>query len=380
MALARDLAAIPILDHHCHPLIRAGQPLGARELQRFFTESADETVRAEHVPQTVFFRWAIRELAGFFDCAPTVEAVLAARAARHPDELASQMLGDARVAAVLVDHGYQAGDCYDQAELRARLPCRVESILRLETLAQDLIARHETFEAWRDAFVAGVEGAPAAGYVALKSIVAYRTGLAVGEPSREEAAAAFRSVRAAAGGAAPRLVTKPLNDHLVRLALAVAARAGLVVQFHAGFGDPDVDLLQANPLLMRPLFERAEYRTIPFVVLHAGYPYVRELAYLAAVYPNAYMDVSLAVPFAAGDVPSVFSQALGLAPTSKVLLASDAFGIPELFWLGARRGRDGLTRALGDLVGLGALDRGEALAAAAQILHGNAARLYGVAV
>jgi hypothetical protein len=92
------------------------------------------------------------------------------------------------------------------------------------------------------------------------------------------------------------------------------------------------------------------------------------------------MDLSLAVPFAAGDVPSVFGQALGLAPTSKVLLASDAFGIPELFWLAARRGRDGLARALADLIELGALDRAEALAAAAQILHGNAASLYGVAV
>jgi len=131
---------------------------------------------------------------------------------------------------------------------------------------------------------------------------------------------------------------------------------------------------------MRPLFERRDYRPVPFVVLHAGYPYVRELAYLAAVYPNVFMDVSLAVPFAAGDVPSLFGQALGLAPTSKVLFASDAFGLPELFWLGARRGRDGLARALADLIALGALDRAEALAVAEQILHKNAAALYGLAL
>jgi len=376
-----DLAAIPILHHHCHPLIRPGPPLAPGAFQRFFTESADETIRAEHVPHTGFFRWAIKELAGFFECAPTAEAVLAARAAVPPDELASRMLQDARVAALLVDHGYQVGESYDQAELRARLPCRVEPVLRLETLAQELILRHQTFDQAIDAFVASVESARADGYVALKSVVAYRTGLAIGQPRRAEAAESFRLVaEQARREGALRLAAKPLNDYLVRLALGVAARASLPVQFHAGFGDPDIDLLRANPLLMRPLFERGDYRTVPFVVLHAGYPYVRELAYLAAVYPNVFMDVSLAVPFAAGDVPSVFGQALGLAPTSKVLFASDAFGLPELFWLGARRGRGGLARVLVELVALGALDRREALAAAEQILYRNAADLYGLAL
>ena len=52
------------------------------------------------------------------------------------------------------------------------------AVLRLETLAQELIVRHETFDAVLDAYSAVVERARADGFVGLKSIIAYRTGLA----------------------------------------------------------------------------------------------------------------------------------------------------------------------------------------------------------
>ena len=68
-----DLAPIPILDQHCHALLRRETPYSLLEFQRFFTESGDETIRAEHVPQTLFFRWAVKELAAFLGCAATPE-------------------------------------------------------------------------------------------------------------------------------------------------------------------------------------------------------------------------------------------------------------------------------------------------------------------
>jgi hypothetical protein len=364
-----DLSSVPILDHHCHSLLR--EP--PARLEPFFTEGADPS----HVPQTVFFRWAIRELAGFFDCPATIEAVQAARAALAWPELSARMLRDANVAALLIDLGYRTGQSLGLDEARRDLPCRVEPILRLETLAQDLVLRHDTLGQVLDAYVAGVEAARRDGYVALKSIVAYRTGLSIGEPSRADVSVAFAgaSERARRDGRV-RLAEPALNDRLVRLALEGAARLELPFQIHTGFGDADVDLLRANPLLLRPLLEDRRYSPVPFVLLHAGYPYVRELAYLAALYPNVYMDLSLAIPFAAGDVVSVVSQALGLAPTSKLLYASDAFSIPDLFWIAARWGRRAIARVLGDLVDQGALDRDEALDAARRILHDNAARLY----
>src|SRR5207244_2461781 len=117
-------------------------------------------------------------------------------------------------------------------------------------------------------------------------------------------------------------------------ALEVAARQALPVQFHTGFGDPDLDLLAANPLHLRAVIEA--HRRVPFVLLHASYPYTRELGYLAAMYTHVYADVGLAVPHVAAEIPTVFRQLLGLTPASKIVYSSDASQIPELYWLAAR--------------------------------------------
>jgi hypothetical protein len=129
---------------------------------------------------------------------------------------------------------------------------------------------------------------------------------------------------------------------------------------------------------MRPLFESSKYKHVPFVLLHAGYPYVRELGYLASIYSNVWMDVGLAIPLATVDIPSVWRQALSLTPTSKILFSTDAYSIPDIFWLAARWGRCGLAQLLEGLIALGAFTRDEALDAAHQILHGNAEVLYDV--
>jgi predicted TIM-barrel fold metal-dependent hydrolase len=372
-----ELSGIPILDQHCHPLLRHGDRLTTAAYQRLFSESGDADMHARHASATIFFRWAVKELARCLGCAPAVDAVVAARAALGGDALTARMFRDAHLGMLLVDHGHQTGESYTHAEMTERLPCPVATILRLETLAQDLIVRHDTFGQVIDDFVATVEDARRAGHVALKSIVAYRTGLAVQIPTPGEAAAAFGPVkeRAKREGRV-RLADKPLNDYLVVRALEIAERDALPVQFHTGFGDGDLDLLTANPLHLRPHIER--HPRVPFVLLHASYPYVRELGYLAAIHPNVHADLSLAVPFVAAGIPAVFREALALAPTTKLLFSTDAYSIPDLYWIAARWGRWGLGVVLAEMIGLGALVTDEALDIARQILGGNAARLYGV--
>jgi predicted TIM-barrel fold metal-dependent hydrolase len=336
-------------------------------------------MHARHVPETVFYRWAIRELAGTLGCAPTTEAVLAARGRVSADALAQRLLGEANIAVLLVDHGYRTDETWPPSELAARVPCRVLPLLRLEVLAQELIVRHEAFDAVLDAYSAVVERARADGFVGLKSIIAYRTGLAVQPLSRGDAAAAFGPVkeRARRDGRV-RLATKPLNDYLLLRALEIAEQQALPVQIHTGFGDADLDLREANPLHLRPLLESGRYPHVPFVLLHASYPYVRELGYLAAIYPNVYADVGLAIPHLAAEISTMLRQLLSLTPTTKVVYSSDASQIPELFWLAARWGRRGLATVLDDLVALGALDGEGALAVGRRVLGGNAAAIYGL--
>jgi len=249
--------------------------------------------------------------------------------------------------------------------------------LRLETMAQELILKYETFDQVMERFVATVQGARAAGHVGLKSIIAYRTGLAIRDTSKTEAIKTFRTVkeRAKRDGAV-RLADKPLNDYLILRALEVAEEQELPLQFHTGLGDNDLDMLYANPLHMRPLFESSQYKHVPFVLLHASYPYVRELGYLASLYSNVWMDLGLAIPFATVDIPAIWRQAFSLTPISKVLFSTDAYSIPDIYWLAARWGRWGLAQVLDELIAIGAFTQDEALDAAHQILHVNSEKLY----
>lgn len=54
-----DLSAIPILDHHAHPLLRQ-PPATPDDWQRFFTESGEPALISNHVPNTLFFRYAVK--------------------------------------------------------------------------------------------------------------------------------------------------------------------------------------------------------------------------------------------------------------------------------------------------------------------------------
>jgi hypothetical protein len=90
------------------------------------------------------------------------------------------------------------------------------------------------------------------------------------------------------------------------------------------------------------------------------------------------MDLSLAIPLAAGDGARAMREVLGLCPWSKLLYATDASRLPELYFVAAIRHREALAAALSDLVGAGFLTRPEGAEAGRRILAGNATALYGV--
>jgi predicted TIM-barrel fold metal-dependent hydrolase len=374
-----DLSNIPVIDHHTHALLREGGPFNMTGFQRFFTESDDPRIHADHAGQTLFFRWAVKELAAYFGCEPTAAAVLAARNALPADELARHMFRDANLAVLIIDYGFGTAINRPPDELQARLPCHIERILRLETMAQDLILENESYNRFLEAFTAQVENARSSGHVGLKSIIAYRTGLAIKDWSPDEARQAFQRAKDTANqDGKVRLADKPLNDALVLRALEVAERQQLPIQFHTGFGDPDVDLLLANPLHLGPLLQSGRFEHVPFVLLHASYPYTRELSYMASVYANVFMDMSLAIPYVAADIPTLVRTSLSLAPTSKVLFSTDAYSIPEIYWIAARWGRWGIGMVLDEWTQQGILSTGEADEIAHQMLHKNAASIYGI--
>lgn len=369
-----DLSSIPIIDHHAHPLLRPEMTAAGAGFRPWFTESTDPEIHDHHVAHTLFYRTGLRWLAQLLDCRPTLEAFLEARKAQDYAAWVQRLFNDANIELLLCDYGYQGRQAYNQAEMQALLPCPVKPILRLETLAEALILQHETFEVMLDSFLTDVSQAEVEGYVALKSIIAYRSGLDIRSCSHGEAAAAFNDLKAEARQAGRvRLASKPLGDYLVWRALELAGDLGLPVQFHTGFGDHDADLRSANPLHLRYVIEQVQ---VPIVLLHAGWPFYREAAHLAAIYGHVWLDLSLAIPFATSGIPAMLNDVMGMAPISKLMFATDAFTMPEIFWLAARWGRWGLGQVLDSYVVDRFMDAEEARMAATSILGGNAQKLY----
>ena len=357
---------IALIDNHAHPMlpleVAAQQPFA-----RYFTEAHDAETVGRHAPHSLFYRWALRALAGFLGCGPTEEEVVTARAARPFDEYLRTLLTDAGVERVLLDDGYPRDGALPLSAMAEAVDVDVRRVLRIERLIEDLIPAHDSLPSLTDAMLAELEAARPA---ALKSIIAYRTGLLIERPESKAMEQALADLRATWHGSPGRLMSKPLLDALFLLAAEWAAGRGLPLHLHTGFGDRDVDLRLANPLHLRPLLEGGALSPGPVVLLHAGYPYVRETAYLASVYANVFVDISEAAPLLAGPgLTRVLEELLALAPVTKILYGSDAWGIPEWFWLAARATR----RALGEA--LAGLPEEEARWAARRILHDNAAEL-----
>jgi len=372
-----DLTAVPIVDQHAHNLLRLEQ-MASFAYTAAFTEGYAAEVVADHVRETLFFRRSIREIAALRGCEPDLAAVLAARERLGFEAVAQRCFEASGFEALLLDDGLLPERSLPLA-WHSRF-ARAYRLLRVEHLAETLIPQTTTWRSFQDAFRAVLEQLPGE-VVGLKSIVAYRSGLAVEAPEPEAAAAAFRALRERATAGEPvRLACKALDDWVVWATVEAAARRGLPVQLHTGFGDPDLDLRWANPLHLRPLFEHSALRQVPFVLLHASYPFTRQAGYLAAVYPNVFVDLGQAIPaLSVAGMATVVRTFLELTPLSKILFSTDAHYIPELFYLGATWGRRVLARELERAVRDGDLAAREAEAAAEAILRGNATRLYTLA-
>jgi hypothetical protein len=85
------------------------------------------------------------------------------------------------------------------------------------------------------------------------------------------------------------------------------------------------------------------------------------------------------VPLTAHGCTTAFAEALELAPVSKLLFATDAHSMPELFFAGALHGRRGLAQAFDRLIAEDILSAAQAEQAALDILARNAERLYHLA-
>jgi predicted TIM-barrel fold metal-dependent hydrolase len=273
----------------------------------------------------------------------------------------------------LVDTGYLPEPITTPAELAALTGGQAREIVRLESLAEEVLAedggaadfaeRFRTRLADRAAHAAGV-----------KSVAAYRVGLALegARPSAAEVArAADRQLTAVAAGGRLRVADPVLH----RFGVWSGIDLELPVQFHVGYGDADVDLHRCDPLLLTDLLRATEPAGVPVMLLH-NYPFHRHAGFLAQVFGHVFVDVGLATHNVGQRSATLLAELLELAPFGKVLFSSDAFGLAELYLLGTVLFRRGLGRYLAGGVAEDAWTANDAARIAAMIGAGNAERAY----
>ena len=366
----------PAIDHHCHPLRRWPFQLTAVELRGGFTEALDPQLAERHVVNTVGYQDAIRRIAGELDCEPSESAVLAYRNAADPAGYARRLMARTATAVMLVDNGFATVESFTLPEQEQVIGITQRQIIRLETLAENLIHYAQDPREWLSGVRAALRDDVGRGAVGVKTICAYRATLKLLPVDTDALGVAFNATRLRAQrGEHPRLSGSALCHALLFEAAQECRELDVPLQVHCGFGDPDEDLAETSPLGLRPLFTDPTYRGLRIALLHC-YPYHREAAYLCSVFPNVYMDLSLTIPFAGLEGPRAMRETLGLCPTSKMLYASDASRYPEVFLVAASAHREALADALGELVGRGIMDKTTAANAGRQVLTENAQRVY----
>jgi uncharacterized protein len=371
--LAEETAAVPLVDHHVHGAFR--RELTQAEFEGSLNEGSPDPVPGWMSQFDSQLGFAIRRW-----CAPLLGLPAHAPAAdywaRRTDlgtsEVTGRLLRAAGVSDWLLDTGYGADEILSPAEMSASSGSAAHTIVRLEAIAEEIAAEGKPGRDYPDEFCSRL-AETTRNAVGVKTIIAYRSGFGIDLSRPDEARvrdAASRWIDAAGPGR-PRL-TDPV---LLSFGLHAATEAGLPIQVHTGYGDRDLDLDKANPLLLLDFLRDPRVAQVPVLLLHC-YPYQREAGYLAQAFTNVYFDVGLGVNYVGAASPTLVAESLELAPFAKQMYSSDAWGPPELHFLGATLWRRAITSVTGRWVDSGDWSAADARRVITMLARDNALRVY----
>lgn len=377
--MAIDLSKIILIDNHAHSILKGHMQIDALAFRGAFTETRSAEMLEHHVPSSLHFIELINRLGKVLGIKGEGR-ILDFRAELTQHEYIQRLWDAASIGALIVDDGYKPEEMLSLRKLSELSGRPIFRACRIEHMLEQSIEEANSFTELRNAFHKLLVAAGSVKTVALKTIAAYRGGLALDVVSADQAKNDFdraksEVMRSITKTGKARIYRGPLYHYFLLESFEVAAAFGLPVQVHSGIGDDDADLLDANPLLLRDVFSSRRFGKTQFVLLHC-FPYVNESAYLASLYPTVYFDLSLAVSLVSSQAHRLFTEALSVAPFTKLLGGTDGHSVPESHWFAAFSMRRGLERALGDLVKYGSIDEEEAMRIAARILHANARSLY----
>jgi predicted TIM-barrel fold metal-dependent hydrolase len=226
-----------------------------------------------------------------------------------------------------------------------------------------------------DSVDAALESWKRRGAAALKLGIAYHRTLWFDDPGWEEAAALYAEGRQGTLDSWGKYMK--VQDVIARRVFLKAGELGLPVHIHTGFGaDARLKTTDSNPLNLESVLTDLRFRNTRFLILHAGYPFWKELKPLLEK-RNVFVDFS-AVNWMVFEDELAQILAGWLAypgAADKIMFGSDA-GAPVFFWIAAHNSRQALYRALAGLIDKGIIDEDKAVLLAGKIMRENALRLH----
>ena len=225
-----------------------------------------------------------------------------------------------------------------------------------------------------------LEQQKANGAVAEKFEIAYLRSFGFDDVPRAEAARIYATLLHRPNPDEARY--KRLQDFLFRYIAQECGRLDLPVHIHTTSGGGGYfSIAGDNPLLLEPLFNDPRLRKTNFVLLHGGWPFIHEIGALLQK-PNVYLDLSQqSLMISPRTMSAWLREWLELYP-EKVLYATDAYpysqsmGWEEAAFIANRNIRESLGIALTGMMRDQQIAPTRAAELARMVLRTNAESLY----
>lgn len=272
-----------MIDGHAHPFALTTSRFDPAEVSLDIAPGDEAATRRQQLGSgRVAVEMMQVRLANYLDCNVADLATARQDAAADWPAYVRGLFADVGITGMLLDPGAEHFPTPDGAQAWSALAdIPMWEVLRIDPLVDRMLTEGAAAQEIVNAVEGALSTAAAQGAVAAKTVLAYRTGLAIRPDADIEAAK-----RTLHSNAPVYRRAKPLRDLLFRRILARCADLGLPLQVHTGFGDSDIRLAEANPVLLEEILRTPEGQHAQVVLLHGGFPWHEQAAYLAATRPN----------------------------------------------------------------------------------------------
>jgi glucuronate isomerase len=333
-------------------------------------------------------RIAIRDIYGFEEIsAATLSKINDAIAARNKPGLYRHVLKErSRIRYSILDDYWNAAPVRADAEFfvlarkfdRFITPSSPKDLAQLEELTGVSIT---SVAGLKRAMEKSFEQCLEVGMVTIKSTIAYTRELRFEEVGEGDAAKSFEDLargRVTTPEGFRARVERPfrkLEDHMFHHLIRLADSHGVPVQVHTGLLAGNGNFIQnTNPAGLTNLFFL--YPKVKFDLFHISYPYQGELAALAKLFQNVYIDFCWAHIISPAVSRRALHEFLETVPVNKIFGYGGDYRYPELSYAHLQMARRNIAQVITEKIEERFCTEDEGLEIARLLLDENPARMF----